>query len=385
MKWLLGIAVLLGVASHAWSQTPAPVLSPNAEVSLFTCSPGEELYSLFGHSAMRVHDPAQGIDVVFNYGTFTFDDDFYYNFIMGKLNYQLGLASSEAFLRAYAGEGRGIIEQQLSLDSAERQAVFDFLHWNQQPENRYYLYDFFYDNCSSILRDVLDTTLQGKVQFQDLSYPSNPSYRNMIDTYLVYHPWGDFGIDLGLGLPCDKRPNYLEYMFLPNELMRAYGHATIEGEPLVKQTQTLLKPVGLKTGWSITQPIPLFWMIFGLFALLTALGWRFGWKLLALDALMLIAYGAVGALLFFLWFITDHTATNQNFNMLWAWPTHLLFLPFLFLPKIRRPYFMAMGAVALIALLGFAWWPQQLHLATIPLMLIAVTRAAFHYFNSSKS
>lgn len=354
-------------------------LSNEAEISLITCSPGAELYSLFGHSAMRVYDPVNDVDAVFNYGTFSFDEDFYFNFAMGQLNYKLSISPMDRFVQSYEYEGRGVIEQKLDLSTDQKQAIVDFLLWNAKPENRFYLYDFFYDNCSSILRDVLDTALQGEVRFADLTYPDQPSYRTMIDSYLVYHPWGDFGIDLGLGLPCDKTPNYLEYMFLPDELSKGYDHATIDGHPLVSDKKTLLDWNGLQYKWSLTQPIPLFWLCFVIIGILSAIGIRLNKRFAIIDILLLLIYGAVGALIFFLWFITDHNATANNFNMLWALPTHLLMIPLLWNNTIRRQYFVGYGILLTLTLIGFPFFPQVMHAATIPLMLIMLMRVISNY------
>jgi hypothetical protein len=380
MKHLLAIVCFLLLSNSFQAQEHVvPVLSGEAEISLLTCSPGEETYSLFGHSAMRVHDPVLDIDAVFNYGTFSFDESFYFNFVMGKLNYKLGLSGMERFSRAYEQDGRGIIEQKLNLDSAQTQAIFEFLDWNYKPANRYYLYDFFNDNCSSILRDVLDTVLQGQVTFADLTKPNQPSYRNMIDSYLIYDPWGDFGIDLGLGLPCDRSPDYLEYMFLPDELSAAYDHATIYGKPLVTEKSVLIEPVGLTYKWSLTDPIPLFWVLFGIVAILSAIGYRKRKAFIGIDVVLFSVIGLVGALLFFLWFITDHTATNNNFNMLWAWPIHLIMLPFLWNKRVSSIYFSAYGVVLILTLALFPFLPQMLHLATIPIMAALLCRSLLHW------
>jgi hypothetical protein len=373
---ILSLLLSFGVKSQ---ENNTITLSSEAEISLLTCSPGDDLYSLFGHSAMRLKDPNNDIDAVFNYGTFSFNEDFYFNFAMGKLNYKLGVAPMDRFVRLYESDNRGVVEQVLNLDSAQKQSIANFLSWNYQPENQYYLYDFFYDNCSSILRDVLDTALQGQVTFADLTKPSQPSYRNMIDSYLIYHPWGDFGIDLGLGLPSDKTPNYLEYMFLPDELSEAYDMATINGQPLVQKKMTLVETSGLTYEWSLSQPIPLFWILFGIIGLLSAIGLRLQKRFMFIDILLVLGLGLVGALLFFLWFITDHTATANNFNMLWALPTHLLIVPFLWNSKIRRSYFMIIGSILLLTLIFFPLLPQMLHLATIPLMLTILTRSYVNF------
>jgi hypothetical protein len=242
-----------------------------------------------------------------------------------------------------------------------------------------YLYDFFYDNCSSIIRDVLDSTLYGGVTYADLSEADNPSFRNLIDRNLIYHPWGDFGIDLGLGMPCDKKPTYLEYMFLPDKLNEALDEAEFRGRPLVKVERTILEGKPLELNRSMTDPLPLFWILFGVIATLSAWGYRKGKRQIALDYTLLTFYGLVGALLFFLWFITDHTATSNNLNVLWAWPIHLLALPFLHIQKFRKLYFTAYTGVLVVTLLTFPLLPQMLHIATIPLMLTMVVRGFINW------
>lgn len=369
------IATLLIVFPTITKAIPSPPLTSSAEVSILTCSPGGDLYSLFGHSAIRVQDQELGIDDVFNYGTFSYDEDFYFNFTMGRLNYRLGVSRIVPFLRGYQAEGRGVSEQILDLDLNQKQAVLDFLVWNSQPENCYYLYDFFYDNCSSIIRDVLDTTMNGEVVFTDLTESDHSTFRNMIDRYLIYDPWGDFGIDLGLGLPCDKVATYQEYMFLPDKLSEAIDQAKLNGKSLVKSTRDILPAKGLSRDFSLFDPIPLFWMLFGFIAILSAIGFKRGSRLAVLDYVLLLVLGFVGALLFFLWFITDHTATANNFNLLWALPTHLLVLPFLWNVKIRKTYFMIVGGLIILTLVLFPFLPQMLHLATIPLMLAILVRS----------
>lgn len=360
-------------------RSEAPILSSKATVSLLTCSPGEELYSLFGHSALRIADPEKQIDVVFNYGTFNFDENFYYNFSMGRLNYRLSVSSMENFMAEYEYYERGVIQQTLDIDSAEVQKIFEFLDWNLLPENRFYLYDFFYNNCSSVLRDVIETQLDKSLEFRDLQEPLQPTFRDLIDVNLVYHPWGDFGIDLGLGLPCEAIPTSREYMFLPDKLMQAFDKARYQNKPLVRETSELLPAKGLEYSWSIFDPIPLFWVLFGLIAIISGFGLRNKSLSTWVDALLLLVIGSVGALVFFLWFITDHTATANNFNMLWAWPTHIFAIPLLFFSRLRKIYFTAYGIVLLITLLAFPILPQSLHLATVPLILALLLRSFVNF------
>jgi hypothetical protein len=361
------------------AQSRSPILSSKAEVSLLTCSPGDEVYSLFGHSAMRVHDPKNDFDIVFNYGTFTFNDEFTYNFVMGKLNYKLGLEPFDngrySFVEAYAGRGRGVTEQILNLDSTQKQKLFDFLNFNARPENREYRYDFFYDNCSSRIRDIVENNSGGKVVFIDLKEPENPSFRDIIDRYGIYGPWIDFGIDLGLGMSCDKEISSREYVFLPDYLMDAFDKATINGKPLVKETIELSNAKERSAPFNITDPQPLAWLLFGVVAILSAFEWRKKTLFKAIDVAFLLVFGAVGALVFFLWFFTEHTATNNNLNILWAWPTHWIALGFIWFGKPRRAYFKVYGAVMFITALCFWFLPQGMHPATLPLILLALVRS----------
>ncbi len=373
MKKLLYLLCLLGFL-QASAQLPE-TLSPDAEVSLLTCTPGADLYSLFGHSALRIRDPQIGMDIVYNYGMFSYSDDFYVNFAMGELNYRLGIQDFPNFMAEYIHDQRGVTEQVLNLDPGEVHEIYTFLNWNFLPENRVYKYDYFYNNCSSKLADILEDKLGEKLEWKDLAEPSQPSFRNIIDRYLIYHPWGDFGIDLGLGLPCDVVPTSREYVFLPEKLLEAYDVATVNGKPLVLRKHELTEAKGLTYQWSLFDPTPLFWLIFGIIAVISALGWKYKRLFKALDVFLFVSLGALGALIFFLWFISAHDAGANNFNMLWAWPTHILAIPLLFFAKPRKAYWTAYGVVLILALVSFPFLPQMLHLATIPIMLAMLLRA----------
>jgi len=150
-------AVLILIASLMGSQMGVFAYTDSAKVSLLTCSPGSELYSKFGHSAIRVYDPYEGTDIVFNYGLFDFNTpNFYLKFIRGKLPYQLGIQRFYNFMWDYQSEGRKVVETPLMLDLAAQRKLLDFLEYNYRPENRQYPYDFFFDNCASRIRDVVE-------------------------------------------------------------------------------------------------------------------------------------------------------------------------------------------------------------------------------------
>ncbi len=193
-------------------------VSDQAEISIMTLGPyQEELYSAFGHSAIHFSDPERNIDWVFNYGVFDFDqENFYWNFARGRMLYKLGLSRYTPFKNHYARENRYIIEQRLNLTLAEKQAMVDFLTNNYKPENRDYYYNYVYDNCATKMYDVLVAVFPEQITFNADYVEDGKTIRDLMDDYLGDQPWGDWIIDIGLGMQIDKEATPREYMFLPD-------------------------------------------------------------------------------------------------------------------------------------------------------------------------
>ncbi|MBL4724907.1 MAG: DUF4105 domain-containing protein [Lutibacter sp.] len=192
-------------------------VSKKASISVITCGPGTELYSTFGHSALRVYDPINGLDKIYNYGTFNFNaPNFYMNFAKGKLTYELSTSSFSWFLRIYQYENRWVKSQVLNLNQTDVQKVFDFLENNAKLENKAYQYDFFYDNCSTKIEEVITTVLGDKVSFSNSHITISKSHRDLIDDYTKNQKWGKFGIDLALGSVIDDNATKDDYKFLPD-------------------------------------------------------------------------------------------------------------------------------------------------------------------------
>ena len=214
-------------------------------VSLLTILPGSEIYSLWGHSALRITDPQYGLDLTYNYGTFDFEaGNFVLKFLHGNLDYTLSMHGFEASRRAYHAEGRPIIEQTLDLTPAQQRRLVDLLTVNLRPENRRYRYHFLFDNCSTRIRDVLEAAL-GEETLHTAELPDDaPTFRALIDPYQRTVPFLDAGIDVLLGAPADRPADGREIMFLPEHLMQAFDQARIgageDTRPLVVRTDTLL-------------------------------------------------------------------------------------------------------------------------------------------------
>lgn len=395
MRFLLFLFCMICGSLPALSQQ----LSPYSEISLLTVGPGKQLYSTFGHTAIRVHDPATNINRVYGYGTFDFDTPFFYlKFARGKLNYKLDIdpfrtsPRRPGFMAIYRFLDRTVDEQVLNLTQAHKQAIFDFLETNYLPENRYYLYDFFFDNCATRPRDVFIQVLGDQLIFHHDYLNTEHTFRELIDMYLQVKPWADFGIDLALGAVIDRPVQPMEYMFLPDYLARAFDHATvvIEGKevPFVKSKRRLYQSRRKFEPVPLTQK-PVF--IFSVLALLllgvSAWEWKKGRIIPWIDALLFGLAGLGGLVIFFLMFLTDHTATAQNMNILWLLPTHLL-LPFVLFrsskPRWFRPYLWLSGAMLLLLLLGWPILPQELHPASIPLMLMLLMRLVLYLFGPGR-
>ena len=303
-------------------------LSPQTKVSLITPEPGQEaIFTIYGHSAIRIEDPANNLDVVFDYGIFEFDDpNFALNFAKGYLRYMVGMREFDRFTYQYIHFDRTIHEQLLNLDQEEKQAIFNFLANNALPENKYYFYDYFYDNCATRIRDVFKTVLGEKLEFDESYITPGDSYRDMVDSLSVYQPWGDFGIDLCLGLPMDKKMSPLEYMFLPGYVLKAFNHARIRRGngyvPLVKESSIYFQGTPQTLDVGIFTPNFVFWSMFFVIAIITFTGFRKSKINYWLDISLFSLIGLLGIFLLFLWTATDHTAAGNNLNLLWAIPFH---------------------------------------------------------------
>jgi len=306
-------------------------LSSGAKISVLTCGPGTDLYATFGHSAIRVQDPGNGLDLVYNYGTFDFNTpNFYLKFARGKLLYSLSRERFEDFLYTYQLEKRWVKEQVLQLSGPERNEIFRFLETNYEPANRDYKYDFLFNNCATKIPDVFARVLGNRLEFSEGFLKEPFTFRQLIHQYLDTNSWSSLGIDLALGAVIDRKAKPLEHMFLPDYVYRQLNHSLIEGKPLVLRERTILEAYGSGNKGYFTMT-PAFWLLLALLftTAITYIDFRNGSRSKALDFLLLGFTGITGLLIIFLWFFTDHTATAWNFNLLWAFPLNLLLIIFL--------------------------------------------------------
>lgn len=384
-----GMAFLAYLFIFLPSQAQFITLSPQAKLSLITPDPGqEEIFTIFGHSAIRVYDPANGLDIAFDYGIFDFSGpNFALNFAKGYLRYSVGTRKFDRFTAEYIYFNRTIHEQLLNLNQEEKQAIFNFLANNALPENRYYFYDYFYDNCATRIRDVLKTVLGDKVIFDETYVTAKHSFRDMVDSLSVYQPWNDFGIDVCLGLPMDKKMSPMEYMFLPGYVLKAFNNARIKRDsgyiPLVNHSGIYFQGTPQTLDVGIFTPKFVFWSIFFVVAVITFLGIKKGKIKYWIDISLFSLIGLLGIFLLLLWTATDHNAAANNLNLLWAIPLHLP-AALLLIPKRKpdylRGYFMIVAGLMILLLISWPLNPQGYNAAFFPIAATLGLRAGYLYY-----
>lgn len=384
---LRNVTILILLFISLTSTAQSFLLSENAEISVLTLGSGTDaLYDSFGHNAFRIKDDSQGVDRVYDYGRFDFETpNFYLKFARGKLLYQLGTSPALPFINYYASQNRSVKEQVLDLTFAQKQELSQFLQNNALPENRDYKYDFFYDNCATRIRDVLVKVIGNDLVYKD-DYITDPAtFRELVHSNVNQNSWGSLGIDIALGAVIDRKATSWEHQFLPKYIFLGLQNATLKingsPQPIVKETNVLYKPTEKSNDdlfiWS-----PLF--IIGLISLfiiyITYKDVKTQKRTKTLDLFLFLATGIVGLLLLFLWAGTDHTATANNYNILWAFPFNAIIIFVLFNNKKwhKNYVFLLLLMLALMIFHGFSG-VQYFPIAIIPLLVGLGFRYSYLY------
>lgn len=360
-------------------------LTDSSRFSIITCGPDPDIvYLAFGHSAIRMVDPTLGLDYVFNYGIFDFNQpNFYLNFARGSNNYQLAAYDYPYFEQSYIDDNRFVREQALTLTLPQRQKLYDFLVWNSMPENRAYWYDPYYDNCATRVRDAFIKVFGDAVKFDGSYVKTTYTIRQLTDIYLRDYPWGDLGIDICQGMPIDRIATPYQYMFLPAYIETAFDNATIVNDsatvPLVAGKRIVYEAKPHRGLWL---PHPLY--VLGLVAIIALIlcGRDFRKQELStwFDVLLFGVTGLIGIVLLLLWFATDHRASANNLNVLWAIPTHIIAVfAFIKQPRWLQHYFLITALIQLTLLGSWFFLPQQFNNSLIPLVVALMMRAYIQY------
>jgi len=367
--------------------------SNNTTISVLTCSSGEELYTKFGHSAFRVQDFNNNFDIIYNYGVFDFKQpNFYTNFAKGKLYYRLDKMPTNYFYQINKSENREIKKQVLNLTLEERKKLILFLENNAKPENATYQYDFFYNNCATKIRAVLDEVFPNEVVIKDDHITTSYTMRDLINNNVPHNTWANVGINIALGSVIDVKATTDEYQFLPKYIFEAFNNATINNTPLIKESSTILAIDDSKVSkqkFSVLSPYCILSILSLLIIWITFTDFKKKKRNKTLDFILLFTTGLTGVFSLLLWFATDHTTTINNLNILWAFPPNLVIV-FATLskntPKWMSNYFKLLTIFLISLLIVWTCNIEAFAYGLIPIFMALGIRYVYlsKYFNSDQ-
>lgn len=375
---ILVLAFLPGMAA---AQLPSS-LSGEAKVSLLTIYPGKPIYAAFSHSALRFRDDSTGVDVVFNYGTFDDRDPlFLLKFIYGRMDYELSANWMKDVMAEWRQVERSIVEQELQLAPNLKAALYARVRENYLPENRSYRYDFLFQNCATILLDLLRETNGLRL---DSSHVGQETFRELLQPYIDHRAFFDAGIALTLGSTVDRKATYEERSFLPLELMELVAHASTDNdESGAKSDLVVAQDTLFWSGAGFSQANPYSWLaIVSWILVLAAIATGTFWpatesRSTRFDRILFGILGCVGFLLGLLWFATAHHVAAANWNLAWALPVHVV--PAFAWSKLsaitRRRYFATTCAILVVLLLLQPLIAQSLHPVYVPVVVLAAWRS----------
>ena len=373
LKGVLLTLILVSSAPVAAQEDIPPMDS--VEFSLLTCQPHDEVYSLYGHTAIRYHELRPGgLDWAFNYGVFDFKKPhFVARFVFGLTDYELGAYPYKYFVKEYRRFGSMVTEQVLNLTDEEKMALHDALAINLRPENKIYRYNYFYNNCTTKARDIIESCINGKVEYAGRE-DYTPSYRDMVHSMTRNNPWSRFGNDLLLGIKADWKTDLRQQEFLPGNLLYDFDHAQIYSNgnyrPLIKERRIAV-PAGvqiIESGFPLT-PLACAAILLAVGIVIFFFEWRKKRVFVLWDVLLMMTTGTIGIVLT-LMLLSQHPTVSLNLQIILCNP-----LPWLFLwPVIRgreTRYWKITAILAVLFLIGsfFQCYAEGIHVLALCLLM----------------
>lgn len=370
--------LLLILSTDAFSRS-----SSYAEIYLITCGPGTETYSVYGHSALRVVIPEKNSDYVYNWGVFDFNTpNFAWKFAKGRLDYLLGVATFKGFLQGYFLEQRIVYSQRINLDSLETEKLLLLLNENLKPENISYRYDFFYDDCSTRIRDLLEKSIGDKLLYPPVESGEIPTFREMVGKYQNPFPWLKFGIDLIMGSTSDIKATFRDRMFLPIDMKNGLSETVINRNgrmtPLLQNPDVILDfdPPQVRQIFLIS-PVFVFTFILVLVIIFSAVVTNS--RIIKLtDIVIFSVFSILAILMIFFNFFTDHQQMRWNMNIIWLNPVIIICLVCLISNRTGLIWFRILFYISGFFLVLKFILPQEFSLAFLPLILILLVRSSVH-------
>ncbi len=362
------------------------------DASLITCSPGTEVYSLYGHTALRIQDFTQGLDIVFNYGVFNFNaPHFMWRFTLGQCDYLVMPIPYELFLKEYQQRGSSVVEQTLNLTQTEANRLFALLMVNIRPENRTYRYNYLTSNCTTKVRDIIGMAVEGPITYKEA--PTPRSYRQIMHKFTAGSPWAELGNDILLGADCDTLLTDYAAMFIPSELESYFDEAQLydslgNRRPLVKSKQTVVPAGTLKQTESFPLSPLAVGLVFVALCLVVALvEYRTRHMWWVLDAVLLFLQGVAGCMVCFMFCFSEHPTVDSNWQIWVLNPIPLVCLPWVVRKAVKRlpcVYHYVNAAVLTLFIVLSAWIPQDFSEIIVPLAFGLLIRSASYCLNYNR-
>ncbi len=377
-KIYLIISVLILICLNEAKAQPMP----DTTVYLITCGPGTDTYSIYGHSAIRIYIPKNKSDMVYNWGVFDFDaPNFAWKFAKGRLDYYVGEDSLNHFLREYVFEKRYVYSQRININPQETQKLVSLIYDNIKPENATYKYDFFYDDCSTRIRDIFEKSVGVKMLYPPVESGEIPTFRNLVSKYQYPYKWLQFGIDLIMGSTSDKKASYRDRMFLPLDMQKALSETVVNRSgkmtPLLQNPQVILDfpSPSMRTNF-ILSPVFIFTLLLILIIILSV--WLKNTKILnVIDIVLFSVFSILAILMIFFGFFTDHAQMKWNLNIIWLNPIIIICLISLILKREGLIWFRIVFFISASFLILQIILPQEFELSFVLLVLIILIRCLF--------
>ncbi len=338
------------------------------EISILTCWAGDEVYSVFGHSAIRIVDGET--DIVYNFGMFDFEtSNFTLKFVTGRLEYRLGIEKTEDFIKQYSDDNRRVSEQNLNLSKQEKTELIEKLDFLYKPENRSYIYSFLEKNCSTEIRDLL---IEVGVEFPKETLEK--TNRDLINLHLRKQRWLRFGTNLLLGKSLDKKSGRFESMFLPKFLKQEINKATLNGQTLVKSETVLNKTKSKEeiNWYNWISPFVVFSILLLVYLFV---------KSKSVESIFIFSIGSIGMILLTMGLFSDHPEVKNNLNILWSNPLYYFYLPVFKNDHFKKPLAYVLLTMLLMTVLIWIAGYQSFDIGIIPLLMI-LTIINIKYINN---
>jgi hypothetical protein len=378
MKKILLIGLFFGIISFTCVSSQS---SNDTLVYLLTCGPGTETYSIYGHSALRIAIPEKHTDTVYNWGVFDFNTkNFAWKFAKGRLDYMVIGESLKGFLQEYFFDQRYVYSQRINIDASEVRILIGLINENLKPENVKYRYDFFYDDCTTRIRDLLEKSIGEKLKYPPAEPGKVPTFRDMVAKYQNPYPWYRFGVDLIMGSTADKKADFRDRMFLPVEMKDELTESSVYRSgrmiPLLQNPEVLLDFDAPVVKRKILLSPPYIFTLAIILILILAVLTKSRKTFRIIDIVIYSVFSVLSALMIFFNFFTDHQQMRWNLNIIWLNPFIIVCLIMLIINRagtlwFRIVFFISAGFLVLHFIL-----PQEFNIAFSLLAIILLIRSS---------